>query len=467
MASRTTRNKRVDVRIAKAADNRAKFFLPFQERWINDSSRIKIWEKARQLGASWTNAYRDARELARAGAKSDIWISSRDQTQSQLYIADVRKFARILEKVSVAKFGARVLQPLPHESSLVVEFANGRKATALGSNADAQAGKRGHRVLDEFALNRDPKHLYAIAYPGITWGGGISIISTHRGSANYFNTLIKEVRDGGNPKGVSLHSTPLSLALEQGFLEKLQLKLPDDDPRKRLSRAEYFDYTRNGCPDQETFDEEFECKPSDDAAAFLGYDLITPCEYGDGEYWEEDLQTIAARGNPLFLGLDIGRTRDLTAFWLLEKVADIFFTRALVVMEKQTFAAQRHQLDDFMRLPNLQRVCIDKNGIGMQIAEEAKRDYGYRVEEVLFTNESKAAMAYPVREMFEKGSIRIPNDRAVRADLHSVRKVYTEANNIRFAGDRGANGHADRFWGLALARHAAGKPDGFFATLIA
>ena len=362
-------SKRVDRR--KPSPRKASFFLPFQEAWINDTSRLKIWEKARQLGASWTNAYRDARELARAGAKSDIWISSRDQVQSQLYIADLRKFARIFETVAGGAFGARVLQPLPHESSLSVEFANGRKATALGSNADAQAGKRGHRVLDEFALNRDPKHLYGIAYPGITWGGGISIISTHRGSANYFNTLIKECRDGGNPKKISLHSTPLSKALEQGFLEKLQAKIPEDDPRKYLDAAAYFDFTRAGCPDQETFDEEFECKPADDAAAFLGYDLITPCEYEETESWEEPLALLAARGNPLFLGLDVGRTRDLTAFWLLEKVADVYFTRALVIMEKQTFAAQRHQLDEFMALPNLQRCCIDRNGIGMQLAEEA------------------------------------------------------------------------------------------------
>jgi phage FluMu gp28-like protein len=35
---------------------------------------------------------------------------------------------------------------------------------------------------------------------------------------------------------------------------------------------------------------------------------------------------------------------------------------------------------------------------------------------------------------------------------------------VRFAADRGMNGHADRFWGLALAVHAAKRvaaPVGF------
>ena len=43
----------------------------------------------------------------------------------------------------------------------------------------------------------------------------------------------------------------------------------------------------------------------------------------------------------------------------------------------------------------------------------------------------------------------------VREDLHSVRKVVTAANNIRLDADRDERGHADRFWALALAHHAA------------
>ena len=44
---------------------------------------------------------------------------------------------------------------------------------------------------------------------------------------------------------------------------------------------------------------------------------------------------------------------------------------------------------------------------------------------------------------------------AIRADLRSIRKTTTAAGNIRFEADRGPGGHADRFWALALALHAA------------
>jgi phage FluMu gp28-like protein len=72
---------------------------------------------------------------------------------------------------------------------------------SMSSNPDAQAGKRGDRTLDEFALHPDPRKLYTIAYPGVTWGGAMEIFSTHRGSANFFNELIQEIKHKGNPKG--------------------------------------------------------------------------------------------------------------------------------------------------------------------------------------------------------------------------------------------------------------------------
>ena len=47
-------------------------------------------------------------------------------------------------------------------------------------------------------------------------------------------------------------------------------------------------------------------------------------------------------------------------------------------------------------------------------------------------------------------------DDAVREDLHSVRKSVTAAGNVRLDVERtDTDGHADRFWALALAYHAA------------
>jgi len=56
----------------------------------------------------------------------------------------------------------------------------------------------------------------------------------------------------------------------------------------------------------------------------------------------------------------------------------------------------------------------------------------------------------------EDKSMRIPCKPEIRSDLRSVTKVVTGAGNIRFTAERSSNGHADRFWAMALGKHAAG-----------
>ncbi len=81
----------------------------------------------------------------------------------------------------------------------------------------------------------------------------------------------------------------------------------------------------------------------------------------------------------------------------------------------------------------------------------------YRIELVTFTSRVKEALAYPVRGAMEDRKVRIPYDPEIRADLRSVTKQTTAAGNIRFTAERTQDGHADRFWALALAIHAAGS----------
>ena len=115
---------------------------------------------------------------------------------------------------------------------------------------------------------------------------------------------------------------------------------------------------------------------------------------------------------------------------------------------------------DLLGLPQVQRCCIDQTGIGRQFAERAQARFGrYAVEGVQFTGPAKEELAYPLRAACEDRAMRIPGTAAIRADLRGVKKETTAAGNIRFAADRGKNGHSDRFWALALALHA-GKPAG-------
>ncbi len=425
--------------------------LPYQAQWVKDTSRLKIAEKSRQIGWTWATGYGLVARKALKTARLDAWISSRDDIQARLFLEDCKAFAKILQ-LGATDLGEKAVDEKGN-TAFIMMMANALRIHSMSSNPDAQAGKRGDRVLDEFALHPDPRKLYAIAYPGITWGGSLEIFSTHRGSGNYFNQLIREIREKGNPKGWSLHRVTLQDALDQGFLYKLQSKLPKDDERQEMDEAAYFDFIRKGAPDEESFLQEYMCVPSDDASAFIEWGLIDGCTYAQGEEWEITLEQ--AQGKDLYAGLDIGRHHDLTSLTVIEKIAGQRLVRKRIDLKALKFSEQEAILYPWFEV--CKRVCIDATGLGMQFAERSAERFGkYRCESITFTGPMKEELAYPVRAAFEDRTIRIPfEDDKLKADIRAIRKEVTRSGNVRFAADRGTNGHADRFWGVALALHAA------------
>jgi len=429
------------------------FFLGYQRRWRRDRSRLKLCEKSRQTGLSLTEAADLVDHKAVKEARVDAWVSSRDELQARLFAQDCLNYASVID-AAARDLGERVFDEEKHAAQ-VVEFANGRRIHSLSSNPDAQAGKRGDRVLDEFALHKDQRKMWAIAYPGITWGGAMHVISTHRGTGSFFNELVREVREKGNPKKLSLHRVTLQDALDEGLLVKLKGKLPKDDPVQDMDEAAYWNHIKSGCADEESFQQEYCCVPGDDASAFLEWELIVAGEYAGAEAaaWQTDL---AACVNPLYVGVDVGRDHDLTVIWVLELAGGRFLTRRVIELASATFERQEFELYRVLDWPAVRRCCIDQTGIGRQFAERAQTRYGsYRVEGITFTGPVKEELAFPVRRALEDRNLRLPESPAIRADLRSVKKETTAAGNIRFSADRGKGGHADRFWGLALAVHAA------------
>lgn len=427
-------------------------FLDFQSKWIGDRARLKLMEKSRQIGISWSTAYAADERTAVQGARHDQWVSSRDDIQARLFLEDCKLWAKAMDIVA-RDLGEQVIDPDKNQTAYVLAFPNGRRIHSMSSNPDAQAGKRGGRILDEFALHPHNRKLWAIAYPGITWGGSMELVSTHRGTHNFFNQLVREVKEGGNPKGISLHTVTLQDALDAGFLWKLQQSLPADDERQDMDEAEYYTWVKAGCSDEESFLQEYMCQPADDDAAFLEYDLIASAEYPQGTDWTR------CEGGELFGGVDIGRKKDLTVLWVLERLGDVLYTRHIECLQNMTKADQEAVIWPWME--RCSRTCMDATGLGIGWADDAQRKFGqYAVEAVTFTPRVKEALAYPVRATMEDRRLRIPYDKAVRADLRSVTKQVSAAGNIRFTAERTPDGHADRFWALGLAIHAATGSEG-------
>lgn len=463
-----TEPKSKPTRKERAAEAAALFFLPYQKRWIEDESRMKLAEKSRQIGWTWSEANRRVKKAAVKGAHFDAWISSRDEIQARLFLDDCAKFARVYD-VGARDLGEQVIDKPGDVKAQVLEFASGRKINSMSSNPDAQAGKRGDRTLDEFALHKDGRKLFAIAHPGILWGGQMSIFSTHRGDLNFFNQLVTEAREGGNKKGFSLHRVTIEDAVRDGLLAKIQAKVPDGDPRKAMTEDEFLQSLRDECADEESWMQEFMCVPADDASALLMWDWIIAAEYKKAE-WEAMLKRpLSDAQGRLYAGYDVARKKDRSVVWIAEEFGGMLLTRQVHVMERVKFSEQKDLVWRLMKAggsARIQRLAIDATGMGMQMAEECREAFGeYRVQEVTFTPASKQEMAFPLRGRFEDRTFKMPEDKWIRADFRCIKKEETAGGNLLITAERNEGGHADRFWAAALCNHAAmtAEDPGMFA----
>src|SRR5262245_33338534 len=198
------------------------YFYPSQRAWIKDDSPLKLLVKSRQTGFSYANAFRLVRLVSAKKARLDAYISSRDQFQAKLQLEDCLHWAELLH-LGATNLGEIVFDPASNGSAYTLQFANGRRIYSLSSNSNALAGKRGHVTLDEFALHQDQRLLYRVAKPVTTWGGQLSIISTHRGVGTLFYQLVQDAKNG-NSMGWSLHEVPIQKAVDEGIVERINKK---------------------------------------------------------------------------------------------------------------------------------------------------------------------------------------------------------------------------------------------------
>jgi phage FluMu gp28-like protein len=385
---------------------------------------------------------------------------------------------------------------------------NGSRIIGLPANPDTARGYSGHIVLDEFAFHGDAHKIYAACFPIITRGYSIEVISTPNGTAGKFYEIAKQAGlaasgtgtpagDVGARHGVPVPAQPgVAVPLWSGHKVDIYNAVRDGLPAK-------IDLLRAGCDDEETWLQEYCCQFLSDAQNYIPIELISTCvseeattEWADGQMGRSaDGRTPPAHlptANlpELYLGVDIGRKHDLTIAWLFEKVGDVLWSRVLKVMKGVAFDEQEREICRLIEgsagqmgrsadrqigenatahlptcppaRPSVRRCCVDQSGVGMMLAERLVQRYGSLVEPVTFTAQVKERLAPMVKQAFEERTVRIPDNREVRADLNSVKRFITPAGNVRFDAEHTDRGHADRFWALAMVVNAAQEPSSHF-----
>ena len=417
-----------------------RWFLPYQEDWLKDPARLKIWEKSRRIGATYVQAYEDVIDASAQKDGVDVWFSSADETAAIEYIRYCQNWARLLA-LGAQDLGEQIVEKTGLRARIIA-FSNGKRIYGLSSNPAGFRSKGGKLVLDEYAFHQDPESMWRAAAPIITWGHKARVLSTYNGASGRYWQMVEEARKGNL---WSLHTTTIQQAVAQGLADRIGGRKLGDK-----ARQDFIAECRQIAGDEASFAEEYLCQPSDESHAWLSWELISACE--DEQAGQPDLY----QGQETYLGVDIARRRDLTVFWVIEKIGDIFWTREVIRMQAASFGEQDDCLADLFRRYHICRAVMDRTGIGEKPVEDAQNRYGrYLVEGVVFTAAFKHALAILGKRYFESRQLRIPPMAEIRNAHHGLRKTVTLAGNIRFDAPRSQHGHSDEFWAHMLALHGA------------
>jgi phage FluMu gp28-like protein len=406
--------------------------LPYQQRWIKDPARFKVGMFARQTGKTFSTTLEIVMDCldAEATGQRTRWVilSSGERQALEAMNEGVKKHLGAMR----VYFDASAVEcpwargVTAHE----VTLSGGSCITALPANPRTARGFSANVFLDEFAFHQDSAAIWKALFPVVSRSGLVlRVVSTPNGKGNQFYRLMTDPDLGDL---WSRHAVDIYQAVADG--------LPRNPQELRV-----------GMGDPDGWRQEFELEWLDEASAWLPYDLI-------------DANEDPAAGEPsgytdglCFVGMDIAARGDLTVLVALEVVGDVLWVRELVTLHRVPFAEQLHELDRLLGRYRVARVAMDQTGMGEAVVEQAQRAHGAsRVLGVTFTGPAKLDLATGLKQRLENGRLRLPPDRALRADLHSVTRETSATGIPRLTAERDGNGHADRFWALALAVAAAG-----------
>lgn len=439
-------------------DSSAVRLTAYQKAWLQDASRFKDGRWARQTGKTFGATLEGALDMAETGSPWVV-LSSGDRA-SRENIEAAQRHCQAIGAGASAFEGYDVFGAASYKVH-GIRLPNGGRMIGLPANPDTARGHSANVLLDEFAFHRDSRKIWAALFPTITRGFKIRVVSTPQGKQNKFY----EIATGAE---FAHHVVTIYDAVAGG------LELRDERGQPTTPEA-----LRAALGDEEAWAQEYLVEFLDEATAWVPYELIAEAEdlgLAADPPWAADLvagaqeahrvapgevrelaATLPEISSEVFLGMDIGRRRDLTMLWLLADRGQAKETLAVIELARQPFGVQERVLWTLLREFRIRRACLDASGLGLQLAERAVERFGaWRVEPVSFTQAAKEALAVGLKTGLEDRRVRIPAERRLRDSLHSLKRYQTATGNFRFDADRSeSTGHADAAWALALALQAA------------
>lgn len=327
------------------------------------------------------------------------------------------------------------------------------------SASDALRSLRLVRVmLDEYAFQQRDKDLLAAAQDTMQGKlGQIIIGSTPCGINNHFYELVKE------PVGFKVFRLPVFP--EDKFDRNtniLEQNLKPIAPWIDLDRLE----TKRR-RDVEIFMQEQMCSFLDDSISYLPFSLIKRCENaGLVNYLnvvEDTPDFVYDSNNPMYMGIDVARTHDLSAITIFEKVylaeeqRYVMVQRLILFLQNKPLPQQQEIVSRLLKqFPQIVRVRVDMTGLGLGLYEHLRRQHGAKIEGVNFAERVKADGKHttPIKERMaiNMKNLMQSDPPAVNFIVNDLQEKHLNSVDYNFqAVRRVGEGHGDMFWADALA----------------
>jgi phage FluMu gp28-like protein len=444
-------------------------FRLYQEKAFFDRTNgIECWLWGRQTGKSTTlAAWAVDRLISRPGRLITILSNSKSNgAELNFKCAELcQKFENAFEQVDLSTDDR--FETMHFETRIKVHNQVGRIKVLAASPRTAR-GFSGDLILDEFAFHEDSAAIWEAAEPILSANPDYlcRIASTPNGRHNMFYRLVT----GGT---IPVRRVRRSDAWQHG------LKIFHPITRAIITPEE----ARALATDKRSYDQNYECAFDLENMALLSHELISAAEReGVGVVCDEDwsgeaIKAISERSTAgtgrapvLYCGVDVGRHQDLTVISVLEKNGPSLLVRAVLRMRGMRLPQQQERLGAVCRIPGLNRVMIDMTGLGLGLCEYAQEQFGGKIQGLHFGStialaaragvakertRVPEALATQLLQVFEDRRIQHPVDELLREDLRKPERIVSPGGRVSIAACRDANGHADHFWSLALAVHAA------------
>lgn len=446
------------IDIQEAAQVEGAVWEPFQIQYLNNTSRLGADVKSRQIAWSFTSAL-DAFADSRIEPGNPYIFVSINQDEAKEKI-------RYLRAIIAATDAPVRPTKLKQDSQTEIELDDGTRF--ISHPCRPVRGKPKARVyLDEIAHypHGMDRQIYTAALPATTKGGYLRMGSSPLGAKGLFWEIVTEsIRPWpGFAKRMIPWWEVKALCKDVKMARQIAPEMQTAERVHAFGSAALTEIFENMF--LEDFQQEYECSWVDELTAWITWEVITRNQKPGHVYWHahtvdealsllDDVRRGISEGTVepvLFGGTDVGRVRDLTEFAAVGKTTTQQLPlRFAISLANTEFEKQKDLFVHVINSLPFAQVLVDRNGIGMQLAEDLQRLTG-RAQGVNFTGETKELWAVEARVQAEKSNTPLPMDRDLAYQIHSIKRTRTAANNNTYDTERNEKHHADKFWAWALA----------------